>query len=88
VGLYGAFFRVSGPPLTNGAPGLQPLEVFVLDALREHGLQLPDQDLLESPFPMTGLTYNPDPSQVLIFHLLFSDATHLPWRTYGHRTEA
>ncbi len=88
VGLYGAFFRVSGPPLTNGAPGLQPLEVFVLDALREHGLQLPAQDLLESPFPMTGLTNNPDPSQVLIFHLLFSDATHLPWRTYGHRTEA
>jgi hypothetical protein len=81
VGPYSVFFRVPGPPLTDGAPDLLPLELFVLTALREHGLQLLAQDLLERPCPMTGLTNNPVPSEVLIFHVLFSDTTHLPWRT-------
>lgn len=88
VGLYGVFFRLSSPPLCYGASGLQPLEAFVLDTLFQHHVRLPAQNLLESPYPMTGLTNNPDPSEVLLFHLLFSDAAHLPWRTAGLRTEA
>ena len=88
VGPYCAFFRVSGAVLTPETPHLLPLEAAILQLLAVHGMQALPQILLEAMCPMVGLTNNPIPSQVLVFHLLFSDVARLPWQPSRPPNEA
>ncbi len=80
VGPYCALCRPAGLVLIPGAPELLPLGDVVLQILVEHGLHPLSKQQLESPYPLPGLTNTPDPAEVLVFHVLFSDAVHLPWR--------
>jgi hypothetical protein len=81
VGPYAVLYRYGQSVLTPHSNDLSASEESVLQLLTSLGLFVLDDILLQSPYPMQGLSYNPDPQNVRLFHVLFSDEHGFPpWR--------